>query len=239
MMVSGSSGPDDPYTLITAPRKGDKSSHHHSSPRLRIGNMACIRGIVVMAFTGLPISLNGDNIPSSPLRNISKNDPEKSVVVGGGDGGHDDEGGFNDTMLNGLSPSFIERFQYQSKFWISGGKRTPSITEDLLYCTRGDTMVKQGRGGRYHSSRKKNKRPRKEVTDGEREVNERSQPFDIQHRKMIKMSGDDDSNNFPGIQHYTMSPKDLLHNGFPCIPESYTVSVTPPPAPPDSTFTNY
>ncbi len=178
--------------------------------------MACIRGIAVMAFTGLPISLSDDSTsaPSHHPR-IYKDVGEESVSE------RDDN---NFTLLSGLSPSFVEKFQYRSKLGVSGGKRTSSITERLLYCTRGDMMVVQ-----RHRHRPK-KRPREEETEGEPPTNKCSQQSSSPHHKMM-------SGYFPGIQHYIMSPKDLLRNGYPFAPESYLSSVASPA--PDSAFTGY
>ncbi len=210
-------GPDD-LSLI-ASRRGDR----RSSPRLRIANVACMRGIVVMAFTGLPIPLS-DNGPSSPEPSqhhpaIYKGDGEEESVSERDDA--------NNILLSGLSRSFIDKFQYRSKLGVSGGKRTPSITEMLLYYTRGEMMVGQQR----HHHRPK-KRPREEETEGEGTWTNKYSQQSPPHRKMMMISDE-----FPGIQHYIMSPKDLRHHGYPFAPESYLLTLAPPT--PDSANTGY
>ncbi len=193
------SEPDD-FSLIS--RKGDRSS-----PRLHVANVASLRGIVVMFFSGLPISLNHDASAAKSHLKIYKDDGEESV------------GGCDDIILNALSPSFIEKFQYRTKLRISGGKRISSVIDELLYCTKGDMMVQRRRHRPKKRARKDNKT--------EEEANEGFEQF-AHHRT---------SDGFPDIQHYIMSPKDLLNHDYPFATESYLSSLAPPA--PDSAFMDY
>ncbi len=193
------SEPDD-FPLIS--RKGVRSS-----PRLHVANVASLRGIVVMVFSGLPISLNNDTSAAKSHPKIYKDDDKESVS------------GCDDIILNALSPSFIEKFQYRTKLRISGGKRTSTIIEELLYCTKGDMMVQRRRHRPKKRAREDNKT--------EEEANKSFKQFD--HRTT--------SDGVPGIQHYIMSPKDLLNHDYPFATESYLSSLAPPA--PDSAFMEY
>ncbi len=205
MLHSMMSDQVDEFSAIS--RKGDRHS-----PRLRISNVASLRGIVVMAFSGLPISLSHKNNHSATksCTKVYKDDDDENV------------GGCDDIILNNLSPSFIEKFQYRTKLRISGGKRTSSIADELLYCTKGDMAMKRRR---YRS--KKRARADNNETEEKAAANGGFEPYT---RRMTP-------DGFPGIQHYVMSRKDLLKHDYPLATESYLSSLAPPP--PDSAFTDY